>query len=134
MLKQLRRKFILINMLLVSLVLLVVLTVQMVTAWRQVTAQSEEALRRAVLWGESGPDRWQVGGAIIGGDSPLMVPVFCVIFNWDGTVSMVLDHGCNVVPSGVRSPDWRRRPGHFEGIGPTVFTGGHGRKPADRLC
>ena len=45
MLKQLRRKFILINMLLVSLVLLVVLTVQMVTAWRQVTAQSEEALR-----------------------------------------------------------------------------------------
>ena len=56
MLKQLRRKFILINMLLVSLVLLVVLTVQMVTAWRQVTAQSEEALRRAVLWGESGPD------------------------------------------------------------------------------
>ena len=119
MLKQLRRKFILINMLLVSLVLLVVLTVQMVTAWRQVTAQSEEALRRAVLWGESGPDRWQVGGAIIGGDSPLMVPV---------------DHGCNVVPSGVRSPDWRRRPGHFGGIGPTVFTGGHGRKPADRLC
>mgnify|MGYP002750449834 CR=1 FL=1 len=92
MLKQLRRKFILINMLLVSLVLLVVLTVQMVTAWRQVTAQSEEALRRAVLWGESGPDRWQVGGAIIGGDSPLMVPVFCVIFNWDGTVSMVLDN------------------------------------------
>ena len=92
MLKQLRRNFILINMLLVSLVLLVVLTVQMVTAWRQVTAQSEEALRRAVLWGESGPDRWQVGGAIIGGDSPLMVPVFCVIFNWDGTVSMVLDN------------------------------------------
>lgn len=45
-----------INMLLVSLVLLVVLTVQMVTAWLTGDGQSEEALRRAVLWGESGPD------------------------------------------------------------------------------
>lgn len=91
MLKQLRKKFILINMLLVSLVLLAVLAVQMVTAWQQVTAESQDALRRAVLWGENGPDRWQIGGALISGESRPMVPVFCVIFNWDGTVSMVLD-------------------------------------------
>ena len=92
MLRQLRRKFILINMLLVSLVLLAVLAVQAATSWQQVTADSQEALRRAVLWGESGPDRWQIGGTLIDGDSQPMVPVFCVIFNWDGSVSMVLDN------------------------------------------
>ena len=91
MLKQLRRKFVLINMLLVSLVLLVVLSIQLFSAWQQVTAESGDALRRAVLWGENGPDRWQIGSGLIGGDSQPIVPVFCVIFNWDGTVSMVLD-------------------------------------------
>ena len=91
MLKQLRRKFVWINMLLVSLVLLAVLGVQAVTSWRQVTADSQEALRRAVLWGENGPDRWLIGGGLGGESSQTMVPVFCVIFNWDGSVSMVLD-------------------------------------------
>ena len=91
MLKQLRRKFVLINMLLVSLVLLVVLSIQLFSAWQQVTAESGDALRRAVLWGENGPDRWQIGSGLIGADSQPIVPVFCVIFNWDGTVSMVLD-------------------------------------------
>ena len=98
MLRQLRRKFVLVNMLLVSLVLLVVLAVQLVTAWRQAAETTDAALRRAVLWGESGPDPWQIGGQLPGGgeNSLVMVPTFCVILNLDGTMVTVLDNNVEV--------------------------------------
>lgn len=67
MLRQLRRKFIWINM---ALVLLAVTAVQVFTVWRQAGAETDAALRRAVMW-ETGADRWQIGGR---GASPWCPP------------------------------------------------------------
>ena len=85
MLRQLRRKFIAINMILVSVVLLAVLSIQLFSSWRKITQTTDEALRRAVEWGENGPDHWQVAPPQPNGENnsnrrgqPLFVPVFCV--------------------------------------------------------
>lgn len=92
MLRQLRNKFILINMLLVSLILLTVFFVQFFSDARQVREETEAALRRTLEWTESGPDRWQVGEPSAPpdsggpGNSPLLVPTFCVIFKGEETV------------------------------------------------
>ena len=87
MLKQLRRKFIWINMALVALVLLAVTAVQVFTVWRQAGAETDAALRRAVLW-ETGADRWQIGGP---GDQS-MVPTFCVVLDMSGDIRMTMDN------------------------------------------
>ena len=85
MLHRLRRTFIAINMTLVSIVLLVVLSLQLFSSWRQITQTTDEALRRAMTWGESGPDHWQVappqpstGNNRRQQGQQLFVPVFCV--------------------------------------------------------
>ena len=102
MLKQLRRKFILVNMLLVSLVLLVVLTIQIFSAWQQITAQTDSALRRALQWSESGPDRWQIGLYPTTPpeeqleDNKMLVPTFCVILSPNGTVTTILDNNVDI--------------------------------------
>ena len=87
MLRQLRRKFIWINMALVALVLLAVTAVQVFTVWRQAGAETDAALRRAVLW-ETGADRWQIGGP---GDQS-MVPTFCVVLDMSGDIRMTMDN------------------------------------------
>ena len=87
MLRQLRRKFIWINMALVALVLLGVTAVQVFTVWRQAGAETDAALRRAVLW-ETGADRWQIGGP---GDQS-MVPTFCVVLDMSGDIRMTMDN------------------------------------------
>lgn len=87
MLRQLRRKFIWINMALVALVLLAVTAVQVFTVWRQAGAETDAALRRAVMW-ETGADRWQIGGR---GDQS-MVPTFCVVLDMSGDIRMTMDN------------------------------------------
>jgi two-component system, OmpR family, sensor histidine kinase CiaH len=87
MLRQLRRKFIWINMALVALVLLAVTAVQVFAVWRQAGAETDAALRRALLW-ETGADRWQIGGR---GDQP-MVPTFCVVLDMSGDIRMTMDN------------------------------------------
>ena len=87
MLRQLRRKFIWINMALVALVLLAVTAVQVFAVWRQAGAETDAALRRAVLW-ETGADRWQIGGP---GDQS-MVPTFCVVLDMSGDIRMTMDN------------------------------------------
>ncbi len=87
MLRQLRRKFIWINMALVALVLLGVTAVQVFTVWRQAGAETDAALRRAVMW-ETGADRWQIGGP---GDQS-MVPTFCVVLDMSGDIRMTMDN------------------------------------------
>lgn len=100
MLKQLRGKFILINMLLVSLVLLTALTVQYISFRQQTIAETDSALQRAVQWGESGPDRWQIGQdrplLPERDDSKVLIPTFCVILSRNGTVTAILDNNVEV--------------------------------------
>ena len=100
MLKQLRRKFVLINMILVSVILLAVFSIQIYSGWRQITADTDAALRLALEWTESGPDRWQIGlGApqMPPDDSelqPALVPTFCVTITPFGTT--VIDNNVSV--------------------------------------
>jgi signal transduction histidine kinase len=93
MIKQLRRKFILVNMLLVSLVLLVVFAIQLASAWKQTTAVTDAALQSTLLWGESGPDRWQVGGMSRPDSSPgqdvQRVATFCVVVSPTGATTLI---------------------------------------------
>lgn len=85
MLKQLRRKFVAVNMLMVSLILLVVFSFQLYSSWRQITASTDEALRSTLQWGEAGPDRWQIAPPTLdnpdGEDTGQHIPVqtFCVV-------------------------------------------------------
>ena len=99
MLKQLRKKFIMINMLLVSLILITVSGVQVYTALRQATAETDATLRHVLQWRDSGPDRWQIG---LPPDSPPgkfsqnMIPAICVILNPNGTVTTILDNNVDI--------------------------------------
>ena len=54
MIRTLRRKFILVNMLLVSLVLLMVFGVFMASSAQRLKDQSLLAMRAALMWGEEG--------------------------------------------------------------------------------
>lgn len=104
MLRQLRRKFILINMLFVSLVLVIVVGFQIAAAWQQVEQETDSALRLALQWGDSGPDRWFIGprdqmfqpeqeGETM--EQISMVPAFCVVLDGNGEVVSVQE-GYNV--------------------------------------
>lgn len=97
MLKRLRVKFVLINMLLVSLVLLIVFGALLGTSSRRLHGQSMDAMRVALKWSEDAPpsrvevdlppmepdQREQLEGR---GHQVAMVPVFCVMLNDDGTI------------------------------------------------
>jgi signal transduction histidine kinase len=89
----LRRKFILVNMLLVSLVLLAVFAIQLFSAWRQNIAVTDAALQSTLLWGESGPDRWQVGGPSRPDEDSQQemqrVATFCVVISPTGSTTLI---------------------------------------------
>ena len=93
MLKKLRRKFILINMMLVSLVLLIVFAVLLGSTSQRLRGQSISAMRLALKWGES-MDPPQIEIALPEGEEPdggepearqlAMVPVFGVVLDEEG--------------------------------------------------
>ena len=98
MLKQLRRKFVLVNMLLVSVVLLVVFAVQLYSGWSQISSTTDSALRLTLEWSDSGPNRWQIGQ-----NEPLppldrgeqtLVPTFCVVIRSFSTT--VIDNNLDI--------------------------------------
>lgn len=62
MLKRLRWKFVLINMILVSLVLFTVLGIQLVSSVHRTQAETDSALQQALQWGSDGPGKWEMGG------------------------------------------------------------------------
>lgn len=102
MLKQLRRKFIWINMLLVSLVLLIVFGVLLGTTSQRLRGQSMNAMHMALKWSEDAPPpRVEIGLPEMGlegrkerdhmnrqtGVAPLaMVPTFCVTADESGAI------------------------------------------------
>ena len=61
MIRKLRRKFVLTNMLLVALVLLMVFAALVASNYQRLANQSRTALRAALLWSDEGPD--QIGRA-----------------------------------------------------------------------
>ena len=95
MLKKLRRKFILINMMLVSLVLLIVFAVLLGSTSQRLRGQSISAMRLALKWGES-MDPPQIEIALPEGEEPdggepearqlAMVPVFGVVLDEEGKI------------------------------------------------
>lgn len=97
MLKQLRRKFVVVNMLMVSFILLVVFGFQLYSSWRQITGSTDQALRATLQWGDSGPDRWQIGPPTpdaSGGrnsEKPIPVPTFCVMITGE-TIAVIGDN------------------------------------------
>lgn len=101
MLKQLRRKFILINMLLVTLVLVVALSIQLFSVWQQFSGETDSALRTALQWSEGDPGRWQIGldraaPPGLDGERSTRVPAFCVSLRLDGSVSAVWDNNVEI--------------------------------------
>ncbi len=98
MIRKLRRKFVLINMLLVSAVLVTVFAVLCLSTFRQIRADSDEALRRALSMDADGgklPPRQDTGGKRPEGHAPLL-PVFCVLLDADGAVVSVYGEAMSI--------------------------------------
>lgn len=108
MLKRLRWKFVLINMSLVCVVLAVVLGAQVAGNLRQIRAVCDSALEMALLWGEDGPGRWEIGGGQFPMGRPesdngpfdrefgAMIPTVCVTLDADGTLVNVADNNVDI--------------------------------------
>ena len=98
MIRKLRRKFILINLLLVGLVLTVVLVLLVASNARRLADQSEAAMRMALNWKEGENPRFEIGvpppDQEFREDSGrfTMVPVFVVTVE-DGSVTNINDGG-----------------------------------------
>ena len=99
MIRTLRRKFILVNMLLVSLVLLMVFGVFMASSAQRLKDQSLLAMRAALMWGEEGsPLRPEIAFPLDGSRRPSsgqgaqrsLLPVFTVTVE-DGVVTAIND-------------------------------------------
>lgn len=98
MIRRLRRKFILINLLLVGLVLAVVFVLLVASNARRYADQSEAAMRMALNWREDENPRFEIGapppdrGMPEDGTRFTMVPVFVVTVE-NGSVTEVNDGG-----------------------------------------
>ena len=99
MIKRLRRKFILINLLLVGLVLAVVFILFVGANVRRLAGQSDAALRLALSWQEGeGPPRFEIGGPPPEEHEPdgahrfSLIPVFVVTVK-DGAITGLNDGG-----------------------------------------
>ena len=98
MIRRLRRKFTLINLLLVGLVLPVVFALLVVSNARRLSDQSDAAMRMALNWQEDENPRFEIGGPPPDRDHPesggrfTMVPVFVVTVE-DGAVTSINDGG-----------------------------------------
>ena len=98
MIRKLRRKFILINLLLVGIVLTVVFALLVASNARRLSDQSETAMRMALNWRDGENPRFEIGGPppdhtmSEDGKRFSMVPVFVVTVE-DGAVTDVNDGG-----------------------------------------
>lgn len=105
MLKRLRWKFVWINMTLVCVVLAVVLGGQIAGNYRQIQAVCSSALEMALLWGEDGPGRWEIGSGQFPPGRPdtgagsqfdrtfgAMIPTVCVTLDAEGNQINVTDN------------------------------------------
>lgn len=86
MIKKLRRKFILINMLLISSVLLIVFSVLLYTNYQRLEAISFNDMRQALSRAsDKAPPKFEIGGSRPQG-LPAMTPVICAILNENGDI------------------------------------------------
>ena len=98
MIRKLRRKFILINLLLVGLVLTVVFALLVVSNARRLSDQSDAAMRMALNWQADENPRFEIGGPPPDREHQetsgrfTLVPVFVVTVE-DGTVTYINDGG-----------------------------------------
>ena len=98
MIRKLRRKFILINLLLVGIVLTVVFALLVASNARRLSDQSETAMRMALNWQDGENPRFEIGGPPPDRTMPedgkrfSMVPVFVVTVE-DGAVTDINDGG-----------------------------------------
>lgn len=98
MIRKLRRKFILINLLLVGIVLTVVFALLVASNAQRLSDQSETAMRMALNWRDGENPRFEIGGPPPDRTMPedgkhfSMVPVFVVTVE-DGAVTDVNDGG-----------------------------------------
>ncbi|MCI2106233.1 MAG: HAMP domain-containing histidine kinase [Intestinimonas sp.] len=100
MLKKLRRKFVMTNMLLVSLVLIIVFGLLIGSNNQHIIQQSQAAMRGALAWSKGfRPPRLEISGAPRpvgdwngeGDRQTAIIPVFSVTINRSGTVTEVND-------------------------------------------
>ena len=94
MIRKLRRKFALTNMLLVALVLLMVFAALVASNYQRLANQSRIALRAALLWSDEGPDRFEfAAGPPEEASRVSMVPVFTVTLDENGEAAEVMGGG-----------------------------------------
>ena len=86
MIRRLRQKFVLVNMLLVAAVLLIAFTALCVTSYHRLREESLVAMLRAAdREGDKSPPKLEVGGTPP--DKPYsMTPVFCVLLDREGSI------------------------------------------------
>lgn len=90
MIQKLRRKFILINMALVTLVLVIVFSIFCITNYQKLERQSYDDMYHALGW-KPGLDfpKFEIGEKQKRGRPPSMTPIFCVQVDKDGNVALV---------------------------------------------
>lgn len=93
MIKKLRRKFILINMSLVTLVLLIVFSTICVTSYQRLVNDSQMSMRKALEDGKGAHTKFEIGPGPKRPDRPFPYqPIFCVLLDDDWNV-LKLDSG-----------------------------------------
>lgn len=98
MFKKLKRKFIAVNMLLVSTVLFVVFGLLFVSTYKKAANDSKEALKNTLMRGPEGgftPPKLEIGERESGKHSR-MFPVFCITLDADGTVTDVFKQNVEI--------------------------------------
>ena len=116
MIKRLRKKFILTNMLLVALVLIIVFGVLVGYNYQRLVRQSEEAMRTALKWSDDAPPPVFQFGASHEEEMEeqgeerrfTMVPVFVVLLDEDGGGAFDLKDGTSSSEPGGHTSCMRR--------------------------
>lgn len=104
MLNKLRRKFVLVNMILVTLVLTIVFTAVLASSYHRLEMDGMQAMERVLRGGEAeGFPKREIGGKLPGGKDPLkrMTAAFYVTLASDGTIEEVAGETVTVTDEGA---------------------------------
>lgn len=110
MLNKLRWKFVLINMILVTLVLTIVFTAVLASSYHRLEMDGVQAMERVLREGDTAFPKREIGGKLPGGKAPqkMMTAAFYVELDGGGAVQRVVGENVTVMDNGaLKRPSYR---------------------------
>ena len=103
MLNKLRWKFVLINMILVTLVLTIVFTAVLASSYHRLEMDGVQAMERVLREGDTAFPKREIGGKLPGGKAPqkMMTAAFYVELDGGGAVQRVVGENVTVMDNGA---------------------------------